>query len=329
MNNKKVLIVGDLHATPEELGDCSLLVEQLKSICQNQNITDIWWTGDQHHTHSVLRVEVLHWFKAVFKGLRDLGIRSTCLVGNHDQAAPGSAAHSMVAYQHDPGVCVVDAPKVLLPGVLAVPYFHTQEEFLKATAPFAEKVETLFCHQTFDGSTYENGFLASDGFDAYKAPGSQIISGHIHTGQEFGKVWYVGSPRWRTLSDANTPRNVWVVEFNSRGTLAARTPFATVCRQIQHREDLESSPVQLPLDRAHQWRIDIKGSPEWCQRRKTELAAAGALVRTFPDQVSTAGRVRESEGISKAFQKYLGMYQPKNGTSPEVLQQMARERLSV
>jgi hypothetical protein len=139
----------------------------------------------------------------------------------------------------------------------------------------------------------------------------------------------VGAPRWRTLSDANVERAIWVLEFE-HGRLTNRRPYSTgsVCRQIKHLVDSPSAPVPLPLDPAHQWRIDIKGPPDWCQARKSELKAAGARIRTFPDQAKQA-RVRESEGIEKAFKTFLGAYQAKHGTSREALELMAKERLNV
>lgn len=346
MSRFKTLVIGDLHAVPDELEDCKKVVDLILTICRSQDITEVWWTGDQHHTHAVIRVEVMHWFKVVFKALKAQGINSVCLVGNHDQANPGSAVHSMMAYSNDPGVAIIDAPK-LHRGVLMVPYMHTEKEFVEAVDGFTkngvreERFEeepptgktfppTLFCHQTFDGSTYENGFLASDGFDPNLVPQELIISGHIHTGQEFGKVWYVGAPRWRTLSDANVERSLWVLEFQE-GKLINRTPYSTgaSCRQIKHLTDSPDSPVVLPLDPQHQWRIDIKGPADWCQSRKLALKAAGARIRTFPDQVSTTGQVRESEGIDKAFKHFLGAFQAKHGTSTEVLATMAKERLGV
>lgn len=345
MNAFRVLVVGDLHAVPDELDDCNKLLQHILTICRTEEITEVWWTGDQTHTHAVLRLEVLHWLKVATKALKNEGINSVFLVGNHDQASPGQPIHSMMALEYNPGVKVIDTPTVHR-GVLFVPYMHDEKEFVEACNKFTQREysaydsghgngywigpKTLFCHQTFSGATYENGFYANDGFDPNLVPQELVISGHIHTGQEFGKVWYVGAPRWRSLSDANVERAVWVLEFEADGQLIDRRPYSTgsVCRQIKHLDDTPDAPVRLPLDPAHQWRIDIKGPVEWCQARKTQLKAAGARIRTFPDQVKTA-RVRESEGVEKAFRTFLGAYQAKHGTSRETLEAMAKERLSV
>lgn len=334
----KALIIGDMHVVPEELEDCSALIQYVLSICQQNDLHEIWFMGDQHHTHNVLRVEVMNWWKIAFKALRAQGINSLCLVGNHDQVYPGSPVHSMQAYQNDGGVKIIDRP-TLYKGVLLVPYIHDQNEFLEACKKYSAEeqpdfkppAKTVVCHQTFDGSTYENGFLASDGFDVSQVPQELIISGHIHTGQEFSKVWYVGAPRWRTMSDANVPRSIWLVEFDNEGTLTNRIPFdtANVCRQILHRVDIPEAPLQLPLDPKHSWTVDIKGPPSWCQARKLELRAAGAKIRTFPTSTSTVGKVKESDGIDVAFKAFVKSYRPKNGTSLEKLEEMSKERIGV
>lgn len=320
--NIRTLMVGDMHVVPEELEDCSKLLEHVLEVAKAEDLHEVWFSGDQHHTHAVVRLEVMHWWKNAFTALRKAGLEVTCLVGNHDQLSPGSPIHAMMAYD---GVNVVDRPQGR-DGILMLPYFHTQEEFLAAANVPGTK--TLVCHQTFDGSTYENGFLASDGFDPNLLQQELVISGHIHTGQEFGKVWYVGAPRWRTLSDANVERAVWALEFQD-GALVSRKPYSTgeVCRQIRFLEDSPKKPVQLPLDLRHQWRVDVKGPADWCQKRKLELAAAGARVRVFPTQVSQLGRVRESEGIEQAFRSFMGAYTAKHGTPGTVLEAMVKEYL--
>jgi DNA repair exonuclease SbcCD nuclease subunit len=339
MEPQTVLVVGDMHVVPEELRDCTAVIQLILESCRAHNIREVWFTGDQHHTHSVVRLEVMNWWMSAFKALTQDGLKVLCLVGNHDQASPGSELHAMTAYKHLKGVEVIDKP-AMRHGVLLLPYYHTQEEFTKAClsyAPVKDKFDgflsgaaTVFCHQTFNGSRYENGIYAHDGFDPNLIPQESIISGHIHAGQEFGKVWYVGAPRWRSLNDANTERAIWALKFQ-KGRLVERQSFSTgeVCRQIKHVDDTPENPVKLPLDPRHQWRVDVRGPLDYCQARKKELHAAGARVRPFPTQVSTIGRIRESEGVEKAFRTFLEAYQCKHGTDRSILSSMVKERLSV
>lgn len=326
---QKVLVVGDVHAVAEELDDCESLLHYIIDICIGQDIGEVWFSGDQHHNHNVIDLKVVNWWMSAIYRMKNNGIDPVFLVGNHDQSSPGSGLHAMSIYEDIPLVTVVSLPTIRH-GVLMIPYVHNEDSFRALCQQYAN-TPTVFCHQTFNGSVYENGIYAKDGFDPDAIPQELVISGHIHTGQRFGKVWYVGSPRWRTLSDANVIRSLWEIHIDDNGTVQESISYSTaeVCRQIIHREDTEEHPVELLLDPRHQWRIDILGTPEWCEARKTAFQIAGARVRTFPTQVSTKGMVRESDGIENAFQSFLKLYQPKNGTPLETLERMARERLKV
>jgi hypothetical protein len=189
---------------------------------------------------------------------------------------------------------------------------------------------TVVCHQTFNGGTYDNGFYAKDGVEPESIPQKDIISGHIHTPQVFGKVFYLGSPRWQTLSDANVDRAIWLVEYNDYGEVVKKTPYDTgeVCTKIVHLVDEPDSPISLPLNPLMQWRIDIKGPVDFVERRKKEICGPGIRIRTFPDSTSFVGQVRESDGIQVAFSRFLSKFEPKHGTSKQVLENMLKERLS-
>jgi len=329
MATTKVIIVGDMHVVPEELDDCGEVIKLIQSVARTEEVGEVWFVGDQHHNHELVHLAVMHWWKNALHSLSEVGIRTMLMVGNHDQLAPGSNIHSMMTYERLDKVKVVDTPTIRQ-GVLMVPYFHDKIAFLDAVNSQTDErrgaPKTIVCHQTFDGSKYENGFYASDGIDPKLLPQELIISGHIHTPQEFGSVWYVGAPRWRGANDANTNRAIWVVTFED-GELRSRIPYTTgdVCRQILHLEDTESSPVDMNFNHQHKYTVDVKGSPAWCERRKLELAAAGARVRTFPSREFTR-EVKESDGVDVAFKGYLGAYHPKHGTDLGVLGTMAKQR---
>lgn len=326
----KVIIVGDMHVVPDELKDADALLGLIRKTAEEHKATHVWFTGDQHHTHSVIRVEVMNWWRSAFKSLASMDLKSVALVGNHDQHNPGSPVHAMKAYENMDDVHVVDFPQLIEPGVLAVPYVHTEAEFIEACKKFSS-AKVVFCHQTFDGAKYENGFFAPDGFDAKKLPQDFVISGHIHSQMEFDKVWYVGSPRWRNLGDANQDRHIWLVEFNDNGEIVSRTGIYTgeVCRRFHHLIDTPDSPVDVSvIQKPHRYHVDIKGPADFCHARKSVLKAAGARVRTFPEHVSTR-EIKESDGIDVAFDKFLNVFVAKNGTDASILKEMAKERLSV
>lgn len=325
-NVRRVLHVGDVHAVKEELGDCENLINLVIDTALQNSVKLILFEGDQYHTHAIMHVEVMAFWKKAFKTLKGHGLTPMCIVGNHDMpGVDGSVAHAMLAHSEE--CFIVDSPVVLGGNVLLLPYMSDHQKMVDTCAQYAH-CPTLVCHQTFAGSTYENGFYASDGIDPELLPQTTIISGHIHTPQSFGKVFYTGAPRWRTLSDANVDRAIWVVTYKEDGKVENKKPFDTgsVCKQIKFAVDTPESPVELPLDSRHAWRVDIKGPPEWVERRKLELSSSGARVRTFSDS-GPSSAIRESEGIEKAFRKFLGAYRAKHGTSLDRLSKMAEDRL--
>ena len=324
--NRKILHVGDVHAVKEELEDCVKLIDLVIQVAKTNSIDVVLFEGDQYHTHAIMHVEVMHFWKKAFSKLKAEGLTPICIVGNHDMpGVDGSSAHAMLA--HDEECLIVDSPTVLGGNILMMPYMSNHERLLEVCQE-QEFCPTVLCHQTFVGGVYENGFFASDGIDANLIPQKHIISGHIHTPQEFGKVFYTGAPRWRTLSDANVERSIWVIHYKEDGTVELKIPFSTgnTCRQIRFAVDTPEKPVTLPLDTNHSWRIDIKGPAEWVEKRKRELSTHGVRIRTFSDAKS-ASTVRESEGIEKSFRKFLASFKARHGTSLEVLDKMAGERL--
>jgi DNA repair exonuclease SbcCD nuclease subunit len=325
----KVLFVGDIHATPEELDDVASLMKLVEYVALDEEVDVVCLLGDSYHTHNIIRAEVMAFYRETFKRWKKIGTWETlALVGNHDYAGEGQLVHAMMI--HEEQIRVVDAP-LEREGVLFMPYYADREKFVQdAQPPKGEIARTLVCHQTFSGASYENGFKAEDGVDPALIPHSQIISGHIHAPQSFGKVTYLGAPRWRILSDANTDRAIWVYEFSGVGNVVSSKPVTTAhtCRQIRYAIITPNTKFDEVLDPSTDWRIDIRGPSDFVEEQRAKIARAGVRVRCFnTDQA--APKVRESEGIDVAFRAYLAKYNAKYGTNNEELASMAKERLGV
>lgn len=322
----KLLLIGDVHAVVEELDDCQALVDYVCKIALETE-AEIVFCGDLYNTMAVVRVEVMDFWIRAFSKMKELGIETWALVGNHDFGGAGITIHSLSA--HKQAVNVVDYPRNIVPGVLGVSFYDNSDLLIKTVQEYPT-YKTVICHQTFTGAKYDNGMFAPDGVDPDLFPQENIISGHIHTPMSFGKVTYVGAPRWRTLSDANIERAIWLYEFDGVGNVVNKTPFSTggVCRQIKYLQDSPSEPISVELDSSVDWRIDIKGPVDWIEKRKAELAGPGVKIRTFKTE-GTRPVVKESDGIGMAFQKYLNRFTPKYGTDKETLTVLAKDRLHV
>lgn len=320
----KILVVGDVHATVNELDDCERLVDLIcETVTPEMTVV---FLGDQYHTHATVRVEVIDFWNRAFKRITKHGSRVIAVVGNHDMPGDSSKSiHALMANQMD-GVTVVDKP--LHEGnVLYMPYYHDHLQFVQ-DANEANAL-TVVCHQTFNGAKYENGFYAKDGVDPEAVKCNQIISGHIHTPSTFNKVEYVGAPRWRTASDANIDRFLHLYETSTRGLkLVKKIPTGTYCRRIMQAVVHEDGTVEGRTDATDNdvLHIDIHGSKEFCAQKKAEMASENIRIRTFP-KTERVVRVRESEGITTSFMKYLQDYCSKNALQVDQIQKLAGERL--
>jgi DNA repair exonuclease SbcCD nuclease subunit len=321
----KVLYVGDPHARPDCLDEMQRLVDYCYDIVAEEKCQYILFTGDQYHTHSIINLAVMAFWQRAFSQLSSRAA-VIALVGNHDKSGvTGDDNNAMMLHQY---VKVIAEPELSPWGALLVPYIHDAKEFVRVCQAF-HHLESLVCHQTFDGSKYENGFYASDGVDPNLIPQKHVISGHIHTPQEFGKVWYPGSPRWQTVADANTERAVWVVEHADDGTILNRKPYPTkdVCKAIYRFEDRgELVDANLASTKATVY-VDVFGTELYVKERQREYEDRGWRVRTFPETNRTM-KVKESDGLAVAFTKFVEAYAAKNQTPPTRLLELAKTRIA-
>lgn len=323
-----VLYVGDVHATPEELDDCWNLINFVVDLAEKHQ-AHIFLLGDQYNTHNVLRLEVVGFWQDVFELFENRKLKTPyALVGNHDYGGEGAMLHAMRIHRQQ-YIYLIDQPAQLPWSGLALPYMSNPDDFINVCNK-NERFDLLVCHQTFNGSVGDNDFALPGGVNPNLLPQKQVISGHIHTQQSFGKVWYPGAPRWRTLSDANKDRAVWLVVHDHKGNIKSKQAFDTgqACRKIHHLIDTPENQVPAELEPRHDYRIDIKGPQDFVTRRKAELSRPGVRIRSFPTRSYTP-KVRESEGIATSFKKYMLNFTPKHGTDYSTLEQMAKERLGV
>lgn len=329
----RFILVGDPHVSPNNIEDAQKLVDYAADLASDHKAT-LLFLGDLHHNHAVMHLKVHAFWTRFFWNLeeRDEPIKTIALVGNHDMAGDGSNTwtNSLMAHKgwhEDPDRLIICDTPFVGGGILFIPYVKDNAEFVKICNLY--KTRVVFCHATFDGAAYENGFFAKDGIDQNLIPQKLVISGHIHRSGRYGKVWYPGSPRWLTLSDANQDKAIWYIEFDENYNLINTIAYPTenVCRKIYHLEDRESSPISDCLDPNHTYHIDIYGSPAWIEQRTPTFKAQGAKIRTFKDQIKQI-RVKESDGVDTAFQKWVSNYQPNYGSSPQELNELVKERLN-
>lgn len=315
----ELIVVGDVHATPTELEECQRLLEFILAISKQRPAARVVFLGDQTDKNDSLSVRVMEFWRHVAQTLDG---KAVFVVGNHDQVFGGSQMSAMSACRDV--ALVVDSSERIGPAWL-VAYSATSEQFLSRCG---DGGGLLICHQDLAGASYDNGMRSRSSL-VPPAAFPQVISGHLHVPQEFGRIWYPGAPRWRSARDASvSERAVWWVSVADDGSIADRIahPTSSVSRRIRIVREVEGGAQASDLD--DKAIVEVSGSPEYVQRRKRELMETGARFRGLP-QVKSAPVVRESAGIADSIRAHVASFRPPNGTSPERLIAEIRKRMGV
>jgi hypothetical protein len=310
-----ILPVGDLHIHKDEVDEgkrfIKWLVEGVKILQKNAGKKVlIVFMGDQHNDFAVMRVEVSEFWSWAYDYIKqELGHESVSLTGNHDMNQDETAS---AMTSHSSRTEVISRQPVFLNKSTAAVGFMRKEDlfYTKVMEAYTSGARTIYCHAEFEGSQYENGFYAPHGFNLARYPADlKFVSGHIHLKQEFGAVFYVGSPRQLTRSDLGEVKGIHVIDYSQAG---ARTFIETppdVCvpfREIVIEEngpevDLTSIPAN---GRVY---IHIKGSKEFARKIAKSIPDGPRIRSSYTDEVKSFN-VKESEGIPSTFNRFAEDY---------------------
>lgn len=323
----KYLIVGDVHAQASDLDDCRALIDRVCEVLDTiEEHVIVLFMGDQYNDHAIINAEVLKFWCDSFKRLKDKHATVYALTGNHD--TPGSTftgANAMLA--HVDQITVIDRPMSTGTSTGFVPYIRDQAEFVAACNKLDAKL--IFAHQSFTGAQFENGFYDPSGIDQELIKQKAVISGHIHLAHTIGKVTYVGSPRWRTRSDANIDKAIWLYDIVD-GVVLSKQAFdtSTVCRKVWAFEDREDIGVAIQgLKKDDRVFVDIYGSEKYINVAKEFYGGLGYRLRAFKTD-KTVSVIKESDGIENAWSKWTESYKPKHATDLEILKTTAYNRIA-
>lgn len=299
----EIIYVGDVHAKKDNIEESTRLIEFISKVGSDHPDATVVFGGDQYNDFGIARVEVVDFWHWAFKQIKN---KTIALVGNHD-SNPDMSLNFMEAHSDD--VQVISRP-TLIGKSLFLPFCRKNEDFLAAISN--SKAEYLFCHQEFDGAQFENGFYSPGGFKVDDIPANflQIISGHIHREMDLGRVWYPGTPRHLTRSDAGDEKGIYVFTLGSPAEKIMTPP--EVCEPFRVIEiNPETEKLDLSGMDSPKVFIDIKGPPAFVKKQLKRMPES-AKVRTFADSVVVETAVRESEGIPQAFMSYAMEYANKN-----------------
>lgn len=301
-----ILRVGDPHVRPDNLEESERLMQFVLDQATSSGVDRIEFLGDQHHTHGVLRVEVIEFWMRWAKKLGEK-FDVVFLVGNHDQ--PGDyqreqELNALIYLEGIKGVTVASKP-TLRDNILYVPHMSKQEDFVKALEGYQSKDITLVCHQTFNGCAYENGFYAKDGFDPATVAGFKaVICGHIHKQQKFGNISYIGTPRWDSVSDANEEKGIWI-DDNFISTRGVCTPIISI---------LLRPGDSVPDTLEGRVMVTLEGPQAWIASVSKELKGKA---RVIPKPTDARDKAAETSSKLDSIEAYAERHKFDPNVTPE------------
>lgn len=300
-----LLFLGDPHCQISNLEESERLLEFFHNRILELKPDKAIILGDIFHSMALVRAEVLDFWNRWLAKLSSSGTRVIVLVGNHDLVSRAhESIHSLSSLKRIEESPYSDLKIVDIPyaedNFVFMPYTHDKETFIELANQGRGKV--LICHQTFDGSTFENGFYAPDGIDANKLKFDTIVSGHIHARQRFGKVIYPGTARWLTVSDANQPKGLWLTNFDdSTGKILNEEFIDTshVCTPIvsftwSEGQEMPKIPGNAKVG------LELIGSSDWVIKHKKLLKGQFSLKIKITDKVN-----KEHRKTGTNFQDFL------------------------
>jgi len=283
----KILFVGDPHVQPSNLTDSENLMKFIIDQRREHECDQLILAGDLFHTHAVIRMEVLNFWESWMRLFSDHFKKVHVLVGNHDQIGDKQREGRMSALspfknKHE-NVAIWDEPGKF-EDLGFIPYMSSHEKFIEnANLLYKRGVRRLFCHQTFDGSRYDNGFYAPDGIDPKLLPPfNEVVSGHIHTEQNLGLVFFPGTAKWDTMSDANQIKGIWISDKEKSWT---KIPTNKVCIPIIKLTLHEGATSELEIPSDAKTIVELIGSSAWIAKQSKKLRGKCRIVARSTDAV--------------------------------------------
>lgn len=286
----KILRMGDPHIKPNNIEESEALLGFVLNQALKNKVDRLEILGDLWDTHSMVRLEVTQFWDRWFKILSKQEFKTVVLVGNHDisgsYSSDYSALHPFLPLENSNFKIVHEPYLYEVCGYL--PYIHSNEKFVEEANKLAKAgAKVLVSHTSYEGAVYDNGSSIDNGVvpNNLSPDFLHLISGHIHTGLELGRVWYTGSPRWLTKSCANKNKGIWLANHNrDTGAIESKEFISTagVCTPIislkwKEGERKPEIPSNAKVD------IELVGSSDWVMKTKKELIGTVSISSKITD----------------------------------------------
>lgn len=336
------LLVGDLHAQINNLEDTGIILDAVAYIVRQQNVQFTVFLGDVYHTHSVMRQEVVKLLQDKLLNTRGAGQgKPIIIVGNHDLVGPTNLASNACDLTLSDVAAVVSEP-LQVNDILLMPFIPDNEVFIQLCNQYPDTT-VLICHQTFDGSVYENGFYAPEGVDQKLIPQKYVLAGHIHKAQTIGKVKYVGTPRALTAAEHNEDKGVTIVTYDTE-LKTLDTKFISLNSLVKTYIHLDIKQDSFNADQllSMRWKpkdsvsIHLYGTEEFCDEINSKIipalkaSSSGTTIKTIPHITRNQAQDKQiditTESLKDALHRYVMTISPvKNEIREDIWETIQKE----
>lgn len=253
-----IIFIGDPHLKISHFQQNIAFLSWVAEIVRQKKPDMVVNLGDTFNDHAMVRSEILSQFRRHVKQVTALA-PYVYVLGNHDMYKPNdSKYHSLETLKDIDGFRVVDKRYDMdEEGITFVPYIHDHKDFPLQTNPIC------VAHQTFVGADY--GYYRPDvGVDADNMNAEIVISGHIHKRQNFGKVFYPGTPFAQGVDDINQSKGLMLFDTDTYEFDFLESPFPKFKGlRFELSQDCDISDVSKAIkhdvNKVDHWVIEISG----------------------------------------------------------------------
>lgn len=309
---EKVLLVGDPHLKISRIEDAREFLDKLKLhvLSSGADYSKVVILGDLFDTFAVIRSEVMSlWFSFLSEVSESIGKNNLILiVGNHDYAGANGGTHALEPFKVLARV-IDEVDLINIGGVdcYFLPFKRENSDF-ERLAKEIPSGRVLFCHQSFNGATFENGFYDPHGADPESVSHlSKVISGHIHSRQSVGSnIYFPGTPFQQSFGEAGQEKGLVIVEIGSdiEGTVSVVGSFDLDMPKFHVLKFASVSEVTLPKD----------PSP----RDSYKIVASGG-----PQEIADFWRSEEAKSFRNSVKRVVDAMTPVRETNEGTIQKSA------
>ena len=255
----RILFFGDVHHKIANFELGKQFVDWIVHVVDTKQPDMVVNLGDYFDNHAILRSEVL----SVYRNLVDnittqQNIPYFHILGNHEFFRPTDVTYHALQAMRGVSKNLFIVDKVVdVQNMTFVPYQSDISKFPSRTQ------NICIAHQTFLGADY--GYMRPEvGVDPSHVSAELIVSGHLHTRQEFNKVVYPGSSYAQGVVDVGQSKFIMMLDSVNYSREFIVTPFPQwkiIKGEIFSQESLDNFHEMITqfVCKPDHWVIELKG----------------------------------------------------------------------